>query len=181
MQKRPLGRREQGHSTRVSASRHTDATKRKKPAEGVLEPLQGKEISFTVYGEPVAKGRPRFSSGGNTYTPKKTKNAESIIAVLYKQKYGRHGFEKGVPLCAEITFFMKIAESDTKKTKMAKILGKLRPTKKPDIENMAKTVFDALNKVAYYDDSQIVDAVLRKVWSEKARTEIVIREADQDG
>ena len=76
---------------------------------------------------------------------------------------------------------MKIAESDTKKTKMAKILGKLRPTKKPDIENMAKTVFHALNKVAYYDDSQIVDAVLRKVWSEKARTEIVIREADQDG
>lgn len=49
---------------------------------------------------------------------------------------------------------------------------KIRPIKRPDLDNVLKAVSDALNKIAYKDDSQIVGAVLRKYYGDDARTEV---------
>jgi Holliday junction resolvase RusA-like endonuclease len=35
-------------------------------------------------------------------------------------------------------------------------------TFKPDVDNLAKAVMDALNCVAYVDDSQVIELVIRK-------------------
>jgi len=173
------GKREKGHSTLLSASRHTGTTKRQKRSEVKFEPLEeGEEVKLTVFGEPVAKARPRVTRQG-VFTPTKTHNAENTIALLYKSKYGGRGFGKGIPLYIKTTFYMQIAKSEPKKTRLEKIMGRMRPTKVPDIENLAKTVYDALNQVAYYDDSQIVDAEMSKVWSENPRIEILIKVAGE--
>lgn len=54
--------------------------------------------------------------------------------------------------------------------------GELLPAKKPDIDNIAKAVLDALNSVAYRDDTQIVELQIRKQYSEKPRLEICMEE-----
>ena len=49
------------------------------------------QITFAVYGEPVPKGRPRFSTRGKfpvAYTPEKTKNYESEVAMMAKAAMG---------------------------------------------------------------------------------------------
>ena len=55
------------------------------------------------------------------------------------------------------------------------VAGDIRPTKKPDFDNVTKAVCDALNGVAYDDDSQIVDAMARKFYSEQPRIEVIIK------
>jgi Holliday junction resolvase RusA-like endonuclease len=55
--------------------------------------------------------------------------------------------------------------------------GLLRPTKKPDYDNVQKIVGDALNQVAYKDDSQIVDSRVQKFWSYTPKIFVTIQEA----
>lgn len=56
--------------------------------------------------------------------------------------------------------------------------GELLPAKKPDIDNVVKAVLDALNKVAYRDDNQVVELQIRKQYSERPRLEICIEELE---
>ena len=57
--------------------------------------------------------------------------------------------------------------------------GDIRPTKKPDMDNVIKIIADALNKIAYRDDTQIVDCQVRKFYSEKPRVEVMIQTIDK--
>ena len=55
----------------------------------------------------------------------------------------------------------------------------LRPTKKPDADNVVKIICDSLNKIAYYDDAQIVDVYFHKYYSENPRTLVVIDDTNE--
>ena len=149
-------------------------TEQQNAIQGISEPLT--EIRLTVFGEPVAKGRPRFS--GHAYTPEKTRKHEEKIALMYKWKYGNRKFEKDVPVRVVLDFFFKIPKGDKKAIKEAKITGKIRPTKRPDTDNVEKTVMDAVLKLAYEDDSQVVELIGRKFYSMEPRTEIYIARVD---
>ena len=146
------------------------------------------EVGFAVYGEPVPKQRPRTVRNSDkygranvhTYTPSKTKEHEKKIAYVYKSIYGDFKFEKGVPLLVVVQFFMRMPGSAKKKDEEAMLSGEMRPTKKPDIDNMLKLVTDALNGVAFEDDSQIVDTMCKKHWSKEPRTEVFIARLDND-
>lgn len=131
------------------------------------------EVRLTVYGEPVPKSRPRVTRN-HTYTPARTVNQEKKIAMAYKSVYRGFMFAKGVPLRLEVDFYVGVAKSDSKKLKQKKMCGDIRPTKVPDLDNEQKLVQDALNQVAFYDDSQIVESVGRKFYSDNPRTEIKI-------
>ena len=52
--------------------------------------------------------------------------------------------------------------------------GKERPTRKPDFDNIGKIICDALNGIAYRDDAQIVDALVRKFYSDTPRVIVEI-------
>jgi len=54
-------------------------------------------------------------------------------------------------------------------------------TKKPDVENVSKSILDALNEVAYYDDSQIVSLSVEKFRSVNPRAEVFIEEYKKMG
>lgn len=115
-------------------------------------------ITFTVPGKPQGKGRPRFSRG-RTYTPKKTVEYEALI----KRCYLLHG---GVKLEGAVRLRILVLYPIPKKTKaidrQLMVQGHILPTKKPDGDNIEKAVADALNGVAYDDDSQIVKAYWEK-------------------
>ena len=131
-----------------------------------------KRISFTIEGEPTGKGRPRYGKY-KTYTPAKTKAVENNIAYFYKVNIG-HYFEGYVKL--KLDLYYSIAKSDSKKKKLMKLNNELRPNKKPDIDNVVKLVADALNEVAYKDDTQIIELECRKFYSDIPRIEITIED-----
>jgi Holliday junction resolvase RusA-like endonuclease len=71
---------------------------------------------------------------------------------------------------------MPIPKSASKKAKTAMKNRETAHIKKPDLDNMAKSVLDALNGLAYIDDSQIYSLTLFKTYSEQPRTELFIEE-----
>lgn len=56
------------------------------------------------------------------------------------------------------------------------LANELQCTKKPDIDNITKVVLDALNKVAYEDDTQIVEVASIKRWATEDKLVVVIDE-----
>lgn len=125
-------------------------------------------MKFTIPGEPTGKGRPRVTKHG-TYTPAKTVQYENLVKLCYKGLY-----HEG-PVAMEVKAFYKIPKSASKKKKELMERCELLPTKKPDCDNVLKIIADALNGIAYKDDSQIVMAIVKKQYAEKPRVEVEIR------
>ena len=134
-------------------------------------------FDFTVPGEPVAKGRPRFRRSGKTYTPGRTILFENLVRLAFDRSGGVMAAQ-GLPVRITITAYFQIPKSASRIRHDMMLKGLLRPKKKPDADNVLKAVCDALNGVAYYDDAAIVDARVMKYWSDKPRTEIAIETID---
>ena len=133
---------------------------------------------FVVYGTPVAKGRPKFKRTGNfvqTYTPEKTANYETLVKTEYMQKYGGEPFLNGA-IAAAITAYFPIPKSTSKRKRNLMLSDHIRHTKKPDCDNIAKCVLDALNNVAYADDSSVCILMVKKLYAEEPQVEITLTE-----
>jgi len=136
------------------------------------------KVSFCVHGEPKGKGRPRFSNRNGriiTRTPDETVIYENLIKVEYQRQCGNRRFEDNDMLDLRINAYYAIPESASKKKKKAMESLEIRPTKKPDADNVLKVVADSLNQLAYKDDAQIVDTQIRKFFSATPRIEVTIQ------
>lgn len=132
---------------------------------------------FKVPGEPVGKGRPRFSKANDsvrTYTPEKTAAYENLVKLEYKRQCGGEPFEKGVPLLMRIQAYFPVPASASRKKRREMLENIVRPTKKPDADNIIKIIADSLNGSAYHDDSQIVRCEINKYYGEIPRVEVTI-------
>lgn len=134
------------------------------------------EFKIEIPGAPVPKGRPRVCKYG-TYTPKKTIDAEKHIQECWDVKYGNL-IPTDKPLAVQIAFYMPIPKNTPKKTVKEILLGNVQHTKKPDLDNMIKTVLDALNKAAYKDDGQIWMLSVKKEYSETPKTVVWVQEVE---
>jgi Holliday junction resolvase RusA-like endonuclease len=136
------------------------------------------QIMFTVYGEPVAKGRPRFAKRGNyvqTYTPVKTKSYEDEVRLLAtKAKGSGSTLEGSVSVFIYISF--SVPQSYSKRKREACLSGETKHTKKPDLDNVAKAIIDGMNGIIFKDDSQIINLNVTKVYAEVGKVEILVRE-----
>lgn len=126
---------------------------------------------FIVPGKPQGKARARVTKWG-TYTPEKTLLYENLIKQCYIHKHKNLKFDMALRMTI-ITFF-DIPKSTSKKNKEAMLNNEIFPTKKPDADNIAKVVCDALNGIAYNDDTQIVELKITKLYDVDPRVEIVI-------
>lgn len=128
-------------------------------------------VDFTIDGKPQGKGRPRLSYG-RIKTPEQTVIYENYIKLLYRSQVKEY-FEG--PIKMIINCYYPIAKSDSKKKKEQKLSGSIRPHNiKPDADNVIKAICDALNGIAYHDDTQIVELAASKNFSDKARVEVTI-------
>lgn len=132
-------------------------------------------IKFTIPGEPCAKGRPRFTNTGRAYTQTKTVYYENLVKLAYAQAAGSDRFDDDAELMITINAFFQIPKSASKTARTAMLNGSKRPTKRPDADNLAKIVMDALNGVAYKDDAAIVTAIISKDYTDSPRVEVEIR------
>lgn len=136
------------------------------------------KAKFTIPGEPQGKGRPRFAGKGKKpMTPDDTVFYENLVKVEYQRQCHGIKFPEDAQLDIRITAYFKTPSvKSTSKKKMAAMLGhKIRPTKKPDVDNIFKVVADSLNGIAYRDDSQIVDGMVRKFYSDEPRVVVTIQ------
>lgn len=132
------------------------------------------DFELILDGEPIGKGRPRFSrQTGHTYTPEKTARFEERLAWAAQSTMNRAPLFEG-PLTMLINAYFSIPASKPAKWRAAALEEKILPTKKPDIDNIIKGVADALNKVVYVDDTQIVTLAAGKFYSDRPRIEIFI-------
>jgi Holliday junction resolvase RusA-like endonuclease len=129
-------------------------------------------ITLVIPGEPTAKGRPRMTRAGITYTPEKTQGYENLVKMCYMEQGNRIKLEGRIQLA--MLLYFQIPKSASQKLQRQMLLQEARPTKKPDIDNCLKIVTDALNKLAYDDDSQIVSVRVEKFYSHEPRVEVVI-------
>ena len=131
-------------------------------------------VEFVIKGRPVAKERVRVVKYGNAYTPKKTRDYERLVKQVYELQVGEDLGESA--LLVEIDFYFAIPKSYTKKRRMAIERGEEVYTKRPDLDNLAKTITDALNGIAYKDDSQIIEMNLKKHYSPEDKVVVAIEE-----
>ena len=139
-------------------------------------------VELTILGEPMGKQRPKFSNAGKfvkTYTPKETINYESKVVFAYKNATDYFFGDKEVK--ATIIAFYKLQKQHYKKKGinkegMDKLIGIINPTSKPDCDNIAKIILDALNGIAYHDDSQITKLVVCKKYAEQPKVIVKLEE-----
>lgn len=140
-------------------------------------------IALTVYGNPVAQGRPRFSRQGGfvkAYDPEKSKAYKSLIRLELRPLLSNPDF---TPIDKACSLFLKvfraIPNSFSKKKRYAASEGVIRPITKPDTDNYVKGVLDALNGTVLKDDSVVCEIFAQKFYSERPRIEVVIEERVQ--
>ena len=105
---------------------------------------------FRVEAQPFGKQRARTfydkrSGKMRSITPEKTKSFEDLVRWSYTAAGGQYLGDALIVL--RITAFYAIPKSYTKKDKLAAAEHRIRPTTKPDVDNCAKAILDALNGV----------------------------------
>ena len=124
-------------------------------------------IQFVVWGESVGKSRPKTVTLPNgmvsTYTPKKTRTWEGIVRDIAEQFAPPQLLD--CPLRADV-WFVRLKHKSARK-------ADLWPATKPDLDNLEKAVFDAVEKVLYTNDSRIVTKHTHKVFGDRPR--VVVR------
>lgn len=135
-------------------------------------------IEFTIPGEPNGQGRPRFTTingHAKAYDPEKSRNYKAFVKLLAAEAIKKSDWK-----CTEsavlirIDAYMGIPSSKPKKFKEGAMTGLIRPTKKPDVDNIFKCVTDAISGIIYNDDKQIVHSVITKKYSEHPRVDVTV-------
>jgi crossover junction endodeoxyribonuclease RusA len=93
-------------------------------------------LQMTVPGRPVPKARPRMGANGHVYTPAETKAAEGAIGWAARSILRGRRPASG-PLLVTAVFYVA-------------------DRRRRDVDNLLKTVMDGLNRIAWDDDSQVV-------------------------
>ena len=136
-----------------------------------------RKCQFVIEGKIKGKGRPRFAHYGNfvkAYTPADTVSYENLIKLQFRGSCGDWYSE--MPLKMKITAIHSVVKSSSKKAKARMLSGELKPTKKPDADNIVKVICDALNGIAYKDDTQVVDLEVKKIYGEQEKVIVEIEE-----
>lgn len=114
---------------------------------------------------------------GKCYTPKKTKDFESMVGsyALSHMKKNNISIMSG-PVYVDAVFHMKVPNSWSLKKKAKAICGDILPCVTPDIDNLVKSLLDALQGVLFYNDKQVVRCVSEKIYSERDEIEVDVYE-----
>lgn len=118
-------------------------------------------LSFFVAGIPLAQGRPRFrKDGGKPYDPTQSKSWKESVrwqCLEYMHKEGKEMIDGAIE--ASLVFLLLRPKSLPKKVK--------HHVKKPDTDNLCKSIFDALQGIAFKSDSQVCKMTVSKLYENK--------------
>lgn len=124
-------------------------------------------IAFTVPGQPQGKGRAKIVKIGGfsrMATPEKTVAYEGLVALAAQQAMGERQLLDG-PVAVALELECQVPASWSKRKQQQALLGEIRPTTKPDVDNSCKAILDGCNGVLWRDDVQVVELSVRKRYS----------------
>lgn len=130
-------------------------------------------------GKPEGKARPRIVNG-HAYTPERTQAYEEMVRAAYRTMCGEEAFEPKLPIKVSILAFYAVPKSAPESLKAKMRNNEIRPTTKPDWDNVGKIVCDALNGLAWHDDAQVVEAFVEKRYGITPMVCVRIEEAKDD-
>lgn len=139
--------------------------------------MHWRSLMVVINLDPYPSPRPRFTRQGRPYMPKEY--------TAWKKKflkewltYGLDKFDAGVAIAVDLKFYIKPPKAIARVKKNQNILKAetWRVVKKPDLDNLEKSVLDSVNGHAYEDDNQISDLHSCKRYSLNPRVEISIKE-----
>lgn len=135
-----------------------------------------KTYRFRIMGRAVAKQSVKFGRNGIKYTPGDMISYANWVKNCFYKEYPKHLPHEldGFYLEFFIDVYFRIPESYSKKKRALARMGFIRPTVKPDWDNISKNICDALNGVVYSDDKNIVDGAVHKYYSEYDYVDVVI-------
>jgi Holliday junction resolvase RusA-like endonuclease len=138
------------------------------------------DVTITIRGKAIGKGRPRIGKNKTSghaiaFTPPPTREREKTVASLAADAMGDRPPIAG-PVEMVLVAVLSVPKSWPKRRQAAALAGTERPAKKPDLDNIAKLVWDGLNGVVYGDDSQIVRLTAEKVYGPAPMTVVTVRE-----
>lgn len=135
-------------------------------------------LKFNIEGKVKAKQSFKIGRNGFKYTPADVKEYSNWVRLCFRYAYPEHlpsvFFEK--QLNVTINAYFVIPKSFSKKKQQEAKEGFIRPTVKPDCDNIAKNIDDALNGLAYPDDKQIISLTVNKYYAETEKTEVIIHD-----
>jgi Holliday junction resolvase RusA-like endonuclease len=132
------------------------------------------EVLFTVPGEPRGKGRPRFTRKGFAYTDTATRDYETVIRCRAAEAMPCEALD--TPISVRVDIYKGVAKSWSN-ARRSRALDGLEIPGKPDLDNVAKAVLDAMNGVVYADDAQVVRLLVTKQYSLEPRLVVTVKEA----
>jgi len=136
------------------------------------------QLKFEVMGKVTGKARVRFSRVGHTFTPNSNMEYEFRIQQALKQSMDKlhlEGVQSSVRgFTVAIRAFYKVRDSYSKK-KQQQCLDGLVPCPKPDVDNIAKIVMDALNGLLWKDDQDVITLVVGKQWAYEEKIQVGVK------
>lgn len=137
-------------------------------------------MRITVYGEPTAQGRPRFTTRtgyAKAYDPQKSRDAKDYIRLAaVQQMHGAKPLDGALSLGIQV--YRSMPKSFSRRKVQAAEAKELRPVTKPDLDNYVKLIKDALKLICWKDDSQVAEYVgpFGKYYSETPRIVIEVNQ-----
>lgn len=129
--------------------------------------MQANIIDFEIKGKVKAKQSVKFGRNGIKYTPRDMVEYANLVKMSFINKYPAWSVAEFAdkPLQVQIDVCMPVPKSFSNKKRLQALTGQIRPTVKPDCDNIAKNINDALNGIVYPDDKQIVSLTVNKHYS----------------
>lgn len=122
---------------------------------------------FMVPGRPQGKARPRVNTRTHrAYTPNATKRYEDTVKSCYMNAAPPGERLHIGSVRVRIMAYYPIPKNWNKAEKRAAMAGETLPEVKPDLDNCAKAILDALNGLAYKDDASVTDLTIHKRYAE---------------
>lgn len=135
---------------------------------------------FKVIGRPQGKARARTFYDNRigkmrSVTPESTKSYEELIRWSFLAQGGKYAGDM-TTFKVDISARYEVPKSWSKKKRNQALSGIIKPKVKPDCDNVIKCVLDALNGVAYYDDTQVIFVSCEKKYAEEGSVLVHIEE-----
>lgn len=139
-------------------------------------------IRITVPGPPKALARNRTrivnrKGGGQfvaNYMPAESAKEQSSIRKFAYDAMGSRAPLDG-PIDLRVVAYMPITPSWSQRKQMAALADQIRPTGRPDFDNLVKNLADAFKGIVWRDDTLVTEGMIWKRYSDRPRLLIEVR------
>ena len=139
-------------------------------------------IHFKIEGRAQPQGRPRavrMGAGVRMYDPPKSKAYKQMVAAVVRSHMNINGIQTiTAPIAVHLNFYFTPPKSYSKKRIQAIEAKEELFTKKPDLDNLAKSILDACNNLLFKDDSQIIGLTIGKHYGHEDYVDVKVQIID---